>query len=367
MRKKYTWAIVGIIGVSIITGLGISIPFMIPPSHTIELLPDNYWPTDEWLTVTPERLNMSSSKFEEMYDYIQMNSVNLHSVLIVRNNFIVEESFLQNYVRRDEDYFAPNWMVPTGANHMHHIWSCTKSVISLLIGIAIEMGYIDNISQTIYEFFEDYWHPSYDIRKKDVTIEHLLTQTSGFPYGYYETYQSYIEESLNETLLFDPGTNWEYSNTGCMLLSGIINVTTGMKTSEFAREYLFEPIGISQEDWSWWQDYQGTTSGAYGLHISPRAMARIGILCLNYGSWNGTQVVPEEWIEESITPSFFSGYGYLWWLNPVYYLAGGYLGQWITMIPEYNITVILTAEIAEGTYSSRYNFIINTFIIGAII
>jgi len=360
MGKKYIWIIVGVIGASLITVLGISIPIlMVPPRKE----------PDEWLSVNPEEVGMNSSKFEDMYDYIQENSINLHSVLIIRNGYIVDENFLENYIPRDEDYFAPNWMVPTEANHMHNFFSCTKSITSLLIGIAIEMGYIDNLNQTIYEFFEDYWKPSYDDRKKNITILHLLTMTSGFPTGGYSTDQSYIEESLDEPLLFDPGTNSYYSNTGCFLLSAIINITTGMKASEFAREYLFEPIGISQEDWFWWEDYQETTNGAYGLHISPRAVAKIGILCLNNGSWNSTQVVPEEWIFESTTPYNEVngyGYGYLWWVNPVYYLAGGYNGQWITVIPENNIVVIFTADIPEDYYTSRYTYIIREFIIGGI-
>ncbi|MFW9999759.1 MAG: serine hydrolase domain-containing protein [Candidatus Hodarchaeota archaeon] len=365
MEKKYIWAITVIIGASLITVLGISIPIMMLTFQCRGM----YWPTDYWCTVNPEDQGLNSSKFEDMYDYIQNNSINLHSVLIVRNNYIVDENFLENYVRREEKSFAPHWMVPTEADHMHQVYSCTKSIVSLLIGIAMEMGYIDNLNQTIYEFFEDYWSPSYDERKKNITIWHLLTQTSGFPYGGYSIYQSYIQESLSEPLLFDPGEGWLYSNTGCFLLSAIINITTGMKTSEFARDYLFEPIGISQKDWSWIEDYQGITNGAYGICFTPRVMAKIGILCLNNGSWNGNQIVPKEWTIESTSPNPGSNgdYGYLWWVNPLYYLAAGYSGQWITVIPDYDFIVIFTAEIPDYTYIAPYDYIIRTFIIGSII
>ena len=359
MEKKYIWIIVGVIGASLITVLGISIPIlMVPPSEE----------PDEWLTVTPEEVGMNSSKFEDMYDYIQENSINLHSVLIIRNGYIVDENFLENSIRREENYFAPNWMVSGGR---HKVYSATKSIISLLIGIAIEMGYIDNLSQTLYEFLEDYWDPGYDVRKKDITIRHLLLYTSGFPIG--TDAQPYIEESLDEPLSFDPGTDWLYSSTGCILLSAIINITTGMKTSEFAREYLFEPIGISQEDWEWVEDWQGIANGGNGLSFTPRAMAKIGILCLNNGSWDGNQVVPKEWINESTSTvsgfyeevGFGEDYGYLWWFLPGYYLASGADGQYIAVIPEYDIVVIFTAD--HPDYHATYIYIINSFIIGGII
>ncbi|MFX1306642.1 MAG: hypothetical protein ACFFDG_07460, partial [Promethearchaeota archaeon] len=130
MKKKSIWIIVGVIGASLITVLGISIPILIVPP----IVPD------EWLTCTPEEQGMNSSKIEDMYDYIYENSINLHSVLIIRNGCIVDENFLENSIRREENYYAPNWMVSGGR---HRVYSATKSIISLLIGIAIEMGYID--------------------------------------------------------------------------------------------------------------------------------------------------------------------------------------------------------------------------------
>jgi CubicO group peptidase (beta-lactamase class C family) len=361
MEKKYSWAIVGIISISLVTVLGITIPILLTPSP-----PPNsrtYLPTS-----TPEEQGMNSSKFEEMYDYIESNSVNLHSVLIARNGYIVEESYLENYTRREENYFAPHSFVDPEDNRRHSLHSCTKSIISLLIGIALDMGYLDNVSQTLYEFFENVWNPDYDA-KKNITIEYLLTQTSGLPYGGgYGPDQSYILKALNETLLFTPGNSFAYSNAGCNLLSGIITNVTGQSAADFAQEHLFGPIGIYQDDWYWREDSKGITNGASGIKMTPRAMARIGILCLNNGSWNGIQVVSKQWILDSIEPSpVNSEYGYLWWVNPSFYLAGGYNGQWITVIPDYNITVIFTADIPEGVYSSIYTYIIINFIIAAVI
>ncbi|MFX0105778.1 MAG: serine hydrolase domain-containing protein [Candidatus Hodarchaeota archaeon] len=357
MEKKSIWIIVGVIGASIITVLGISIPILMELQSK-----------DEWLTCSPEEVGMNSSKIEEMYDYIYENSINMHSVLIIRNGCIVDENFLENSIRRKENYYAPHPMVSDGR---HKLYSCTKSIISLLIGIAIEMGYIDNINQTLYEFLEGFWKPSYDVRKKNITIRHLLMQTSGLPEG--TDQQPYIVLSLDEHLSFDPGTDWLYSNAGCRLLGAIINITTGMKTSEFAREYLFEPIGISREDWEWEEDYQGVTNGASGLSFTPRAMARIGLMCLNNGSWDGNQVVPKEWISESTSTvsgvyedqGFGEDYAYLWWLIPGYYFASGLYGQCILIFPEYDIVVVFTG--CQMDYHAPYVHIINSFIIGGII
>ena len=176
MEKKYKWIIVGVIGASLITILGISIPIlMVPPSEEPCEEPDE-WPFG---SVNPKEAGMNSSKFEDMYDYIQENSINLHSVLIIRNGSIVDENFLKNSIRRERNCYAPNYMVSGGR---HRVYSATKSIVSLLIGIAIEMGYIDNLSHTLYEFLEDYWKPSYDVRKKHITIKHLLMQTSGLTF-----------------------------------------------------------------------------------------------------------------------------------------------------------------------------------------
>jgi len=147
-----------------------------------------------------------------------------------------------------------------------------------------------------------------------------------------------------------------------------------MKISEFARAYLFEPIGISQEDWEWVEDSQGIANGGNGLSFTPRAMGKIGILSLNNGSWDGNQVVPKEWINESTSTvsgfyepqdSLGEDYGYLWWLFPDYYTANGWHGQFITVIPEYDIVVIVTADQADAP--AQYIYILESFIIGGII
>jgi CubicO group peptidase (beta-lactamase class C family) len=363
MEKKYSWAIVGIISISLVTVLAITIPMLMTPLPSSR----SYLPTS-----TPEEQGMDSSEFEEMYDYIETQSINLHSVLIARNGYIVEESFLENSTRREENYFAPSRWVDPEDNNLHYVWSSSKSIISLLIGITIEMGYIDNINQTLYEFFENVWNPSFpnSTLKQDITIGQLLTQSSGIPYGVWDANQSVILRDLNETLLDVPGNSYKYGNAGVRLLSGIITNVTGQSAADFAQDHLFGPIGIYRDDWYCREDIEGISDGAAGFRFTPRAMARIGLLCLNNGSWNGVQVVPKEWILESITPSSTnSNYGYLWWLTslPLYYLAGGMNGQCIYMIPEYNIVVIFTADIDEAVYPATYNGLILAFIIGAII
>ena len=138
-----------------------------------------------------------------------------------------------------------------------------------------------------------------------------------------------------------------------------------MNTSDFAQEYLFGPLGISRDDWYWYVDGDGVAHGGSALCMKPRDMARIGYLCLNNGSWDGTQVIPSDWIEKARTddPAGTSPYGYQWWIGAEYYYAAGHRGQNIYVIPNHNLVVVFTAD---GTGSGSYSELINTIIIPAI-
>ncbi|MFX1311536.1 MAG: Loki-CTERM sorting domain-containing protein [Promethearchaeota archaeon] len=372
---------------SVILGISfmIMIFFGLFPYHVVSQSSDSYWPSNTWETKTPESQNMDSTRLEEMYDYIYDNAINLQSLLIVRNGYIIEDVYLYNYtVVPNNTYVYDEDPYLQFIGNRHHMWSASKSVTSLLIGIAIENGYIDNVDQTFFEVFPDKWDVGYNETKKNITIEHLLTMTHGLDWN--ESYDAFeiwpmggynISYVLNKELVHEPGTYWEYSTGSTQLLSAIIQNKTEMKTAEFAKEYLFEPIGINDTEWFWLDSGEGISTGGFGIFMTPRAMARIGLLCLNMGNWNGTQVVPEEWIDVSTSVQWSGGlfdpfkrYGYLWWLSPDYYSAVGFLGQRINVIPEHDIVVVFTAEISdigEGSVILPQDTIINTYIIGSVI
>lgn len=327
-----------------------------------------YWPANEWNVTDPSDQNMNNSTIYKMYDFIKAYSINLHSVSIVRNGFLVHEEYIFQYELREEksygwepDYYGIDVIIN---GSLHAQFSSTKTIIALLIGIAIDKGFIDNVTQTFASFFPTltYSTPS----KENISIEHLLTMTSGIfgdtdpEFGGDKT----IQQILNPTLYSTPGSTFRYSSYSTNLLSAIINKSTGQKTSDFAKEYLFDPIGISQEDFYWLENSEGINTGGYGIYFTPQAMARIGLLMVNNGMWNNTQVISENWMLKVSTPQPNGFYGYLVWMDKYSYHAAGLLGQLIFRIPAYNLTVAFTARSSAST--DTYIYIIDNFIIAAI-
>lgn len=342
---------------------------------------DVYWPDDDWDVATPEAQQMNSTTLTEMYDFIKQYNLNFHSVLITRNGYIIDENYLYNAEITGEQKFntTSSYMIRKNGS-LHILYSCTKSVISLLIGIAIEKGYITSVNETIYNIFPDKW--IYGDSKKNINIEDLLTIRSGLQwdegfdaFSNWWIYNISLDYVLKKPLVSLPGTDFEYSSGNVQLLSAVIQNKTGMKTSEFAHANLFSPIGIKAEEWEWdeidWEWGTGALDkisfGGWGLFMSPRAMARLGILSLNIGNWNGTQIVNENWISTSTKNHVGSPqYGYLFWLkNNEYYYAAGYMGQRLIVIPEYGIVIVLFSEIFDIDYATE--LMINDYILKAII
>jgi CubicO group peptidase (beta-lactamase class C family) len=327
-----------------------------------------FWPTNEWNVTDPSDQDMNNSTIYKLYEYMVDFNINLHSVSIVRNGFLVHEEYISKYQLREEKSYGLEpgyWGIDVVINGtLHAQFSATKTIIALLIGIAIDKGFIDNVNQTFASFFPilAYNAPS----KEDITIEHLLTMRSGIfgdndpEFGGDKTTQ----EILNPPLYSTPGTTFRYSSYSTNLLSAIINKSTSQKTSDFAKEYLFDPIGISQEDFYWLENSEGINNGGYGLYFTPQAMARIGLLMLNNGMWNDTQVISENWMLKVATPQPNGFYGYLVWMDKYSYHAAGFLGQLIFRIPAYNMTVVFTA--ASNYETETYIYMIDNFIIAAI-
>ncbi|MHA1478356.1 MAG: serine hydrolase domain-containing protein, partial [Promethearchaeota archaeon] len=267
--------------------------------------------------------------------------------------------------------------------------STTKSLMSLLVGIALDKGYLNSVNQTLYEFFEEVWDPTYDNRKKNITIEQLLTHTSGlanhannaYPSGS-TVYTDCVEWALDDVpLVFDPGEDgsFEYSNDACNLLAAIINNVTSINASMFAKQYLFEPMGIVDEDWDFTQDSKGVNLGGWGFDCTPRIQAKIGMICLNNGTWNGTQLISSNWLREATSykrdhwwlnqfPIKLYDYGYLFYISEEdgWYYSYGYGGQNIFVIPEYNITVGFTGWGLDSDLNNvdkYYKHMINTYIL----
>jgi CubicO group peptidase (beta-lactamase class C family) len=382
MKKKIEKLFISMILLAIIGSISIGSPLKQGINTTVDdysfpvsnlSTQDIHWPgnSSEWTEVTPESQGLDSDKIADMFEYIEDNSLDIHSVIIVRNGYLLAEEYLyQSQLIENKTYF--------GGETIHIQQSTTKSVISILIGIALKEGFLDNLSQTLYEFFADIWEPSFtnSTLKKNITIEQLLTHTSGLvDYGHpsyppgSKTLGSIdiINWALDFVPLgFTPGEEgeYEYTTDGPNLLSGIIANVTGNSTEEFAKKYLFTPLGIAEDEYDWWHDEQNMYMGGVGLSCSPKVQAKLGILCLNNGSWNGTQIVESNYMTNATTSQItippWIDYGYLFNLHGPFegYFMAGAGGQFIYIIPEYNITVGFTADNMGG-----YNYILENFIV----
>ena len=307
---------------------------------------------ETWLTSTPEDQGMDSVKLDQITNYIIQQKFAIDSLLIVRHGYLIFEKYFSL-----EEYFGN---IQSNQDNMHSLYSVTKSFTSALIGIAIEEGYIDDTSMKVIEFFPESIIENLDSRKENMTLKHLLTMTTGFEWDEW-TGNSALQmmKSLNPTeyildlpMKNEPGTVLTYCTGASHLLSAIIQKTTGKTTLEFARKYLFNPLGISEVQWTY--DQQNIYHGGYGLSLTSRDMAKFGYLYLNNGTWNGKRIISTDWVIESIQPyNFFqenSGYGFQWWILPeinVYYASGLY-GQSIYVAPDDDMIVVFTAEISSN-------------------
>lgn len=298
---------------------------------------------------------MDSEMLLQAIDYIDRENLAVHSLLVVRNGRLVMEAYFHSYNHRAR----------------HDTYSCTKSVTSALIGIALREGYIESLDQRALDFLPDVDLPADDPRYA-ITIEDLLTMRCGFDWPESSTpYSSgqnilmqmlwspdWVEFILDQPMATTPGSVFNY-NSGCShLLAVILQEATGMPPLSFARQYLFEPLGITAV--SWMRDGTGTNFGGGGLWLRPRDMAKFGQLYLQGGVWDGQQILPVDWVEASISgPS----YGYQWWrLAGDAYAALGYRGQRIVVYPDLDMVVVVTAD----QDSSTSQHLIDTFIVPAV-
>jgi CubicO group peptidase (beta-lactamase class C family) len=300
----------------------------------------------------------------ENYDYI-------HSILIVKDGKLVFEEY------------ANGW----DPVKLHRMQSVSKSVTSTLTGIAMEQGFIGGLDDPLCEYLPEY-AGLLDGKKRSILLKHLLTMSAGFEWNELETYYAdpeacdahiagasgdFIKFVLERPLAYEPGTKWCYNSGLPNMLGYIITQETGMNLEEFSCEYLFEPLGIER---SFWQPTigEGRPSCAGGLRIMSRDMARLGLLYLRKGKWNGRQVVPEEYVVASTSPLMDTGldgsYGYMWWTHeqPEFFafLASGTGGQYIVCIPALD-TVVVTTAVYKTAKSDEVAGLLLKYVVPAVV
>jgi len=341
----------------------VSAEFSVSAENTYEPTSGHYWPTAGWRNCTPEEQGMSSTILQEMIDHINEANLDIHSVIVTRNGYVV----LEEYPNPNQGQSRTMSLQGT-----HYLYSVTKSFTSGLIGMAIYQELIDNTSQTALSFFPDMTFSNVDERKERMTLWDLLTMRSGLPWdettypfndARNDVYQVNFNASggiqyvLDKPMEYNPGTAFLYNTGASHILSGIVQEITGMTTLEFATEYLFNPLNISPVYWS--SDMKGVNFGGYDLQLRPLDMAKFGYLYLNNGSWEQERILPAEWVQNTTTTvtmlSASHGYGAQWHTMPdmdVYYAAGLY-GQYIFVSPEYNIVAVFTSGYGMSDYDEN--------------
>ncbi|EGL15076.1 MULTISPECIES: serine hydrolase [unclassified Paenibacillus] len=315
----------------------------------------NDWPTAEWQAADPALVRLDPEKLAELEPVIRSEYSNINGVVIVRNGAIACESYYNGY----------------GPDDTHHVASVTKSILSALIGIAIDTGFIKHVDQKVLDFFPEYVPDAADSQKREITLRHLLTMTAPYPFeDWHEPLDKmcmqpdWVKYTLD--MLGQKGEigTFKYSTAGAHLLSSILTRSTGKSAREFANERLFRPIGMKEipdyemesfgfEDLfgkkvrGWVQDPNRISTGGWGLTLTPRDMARFGLLYLNRGLWNHHPIISGTWVNES-TAMNANNYGYLWWLREedgVYaYSAMGDGGNVICCIPEKDLVLAIASE-----------------------
>jgi len=266
----------------------------------------------------------------------------LHSLLISQHGEIVHEAYFNG---RDRSRPA-------------NTKSASKSIISALVGIAVERGYIDGVDQPIADFFPELNGGHVPHAKQRITVGNLLSMqaglasTSGRNYGRWVMSDNWVQAALDRPLVAEPGTDMIYSTGSTHLLSAIIERASGMNTREFAQQHLASPMNFRLAYWS--RDPQGVYFGGNDLEITPRQMLAFGQLYLDEGRFQGRQVLPSDWVESSFEPRVLSPrgqgryYGFGWALRDVaglqVPLAWGYGGQMIFVVRELDMVVVLTSD-----------------------
>lgn len=314
---------------------------------------------------------------QELHTLIEKQQPNICQITAYKNNKKVYSDCWNNYKEDD----------------CTHIMSATKSIMALLIGIALDKGQIESIDNKVLDFFPDYKVKRGEKTIYDVTIKHLLTMRApykckGDPWTKVCSSDNWTYSSL-DFLGGRRGLTDEFKyQTVCLhILSGILYKATNMKTVDYANKYLFEPLGIknhinylaetAQEHKQftiekipkgnvWFCDTDGLGTPGYGLCMSAEDMAKIGLLCLNQGKYDNKQIISSKWIDEMTSPRTVEGpnfrgmeYGYLWWIidsKKNIYAAIGNSGNVIYINPEKNI-VVAVASYFKPTIFDRVDFI----------
>jgi CubicO group peptidase (beta-lactamase class C family) len=306
------------------------------------------WPTKSWAVSTPEEQGVDSAGLARLIEIVGARRQD--SLMIVRHGKIVAEAYYAPYV----------------GGVSHDLRSVTKSITGTLTAIALRDGFLDSVDHPVMDYFSDRQISNVDDNKKAITIQHLLDMTSGI--NWLESVhtpdeplmQMYASPDrtgfvLNRAMSGVPGSKFYYNSGNPYVLSALITRKTGRSALDFAKQQLFEPLGITSAKWGH-VDAQGVTDGEAGLSLSPHDMAKIGYLYLHNGIWDGKQIIPSSWVDRAREGKVKATYGFhyanLWWSLPEKgaYMAQGRHSQLILVLPKLDIVAVMTGVMPDDEF-----------------
>lgn len=348
--------------------------------------PRPQWPTNGWATAAPESQGLRGSALAELDQAISSGTYGHIDWLVVARGgvLVVDKRYDRDYrsISRGRsgpigcgegcsdrawmhefNYFHPRWHPFYEGRAVHSLQSVTKSIAATVVGTALHRGRIKGVDVPFLTFFKDSNLSRVDLRLRRATLADLLTMRSGIEWHeqdrplddtnttvQLEKSKNWLQFTLDQPMDSDPGTKWTYNSGGSQLLSGVIKTATGEHIDAYARTVLFAPLGI--RDFHWKKTPTGHPDTEGGLYLSAPDLAKIGLLYLRDGEWNGTRLLPRGWVQEA-TRRHVSGvsrgwdYGYQWWLTSrtsVDIWAGrGFGGQLLIVIPSRDIVGVVLA------------------------
>lgn len=319
-----------------------------PSASELETVDYAPLPGGDWSLSTPEDEGLNPDLVAELY----LNAAELetlYSLLVIKNGYLVAE-----------DYFNEG-----SVEQKDRLQSVTKSFTSALVGIALEQGCLSSVDQKMLDFFPEVADEITDPRKEQITVRNLLEMRGGYPNE--EDAQALWDGLLSGhyppliedfPLVNDPGTRFHYSNLSSNWLGIIVDRSCGMNLKAYAEENLFSHLDVEPGEWG--QDAEGHNNGCGDLHLTARDAAKFGLVYLNDGVFDGNQIIPSDWVEDSlqtysVNEAFVKrvgdfrdiGYGYQWWSADAgdYHVnfAWGHGGQLIVLVEDLDMVVVTTS------------------------
>ena len=325
--------------------------------------------TDDWQTISIEEAGFSWDVGERLdSDFENGDLKNLHSVVVMRNHRLVFERYYSGY---DQKYGRSLGNIEFTPDTRHDLQSITKSIASLLYGIALAEGKVPSLKTRLVDAFPEYNDLFSNSNRRHITVKHALSMTMGLEWNVKGLSYSNPRNSWNQMVhaadkykfvlssptVAEPGTTWIYSGGATTILGRLISKGVGKSLLDYANEKLFLPLAITDVEWI--RDIDGSESADGGLRMKPRDLAKIGQLVLNQGRWNDIQLVPSEWLESSLKETAVVNenmkYGYQWWLGRLkesndQWIAGfGYGNQSLFILPVHQLVIVINA----GNYGRR--------------